>query len=170
MILSMVIMFINNKNHLPKTKTFKSVIYCGYLLFIMSSKRKYASGYEKRKLKNKREENKKLSGSLSKFVNCSSSETVVPKNKTEGPEDLDVSISINDPEAEALTDDANDNKNTCIIDVNVENISEPDETVETVEIGDGIVNNSNNENKNKLASCKLTKTHTYYTLVIINYH
>jgi len=40
-----------------------------------------------------------------------------------------------------------------IIDVNVENISELDETVET---GDGIVNNSNNENKNKLASCKLT--------------
>jgi hypothetical protein len=55
----------------------------------------------------------------------------------------------------------------CIIDVNVENISEPDETVET---GDGIVNNSNNENKNKLASCKLTKTHTYYILVISNYH
>jgi hypothetical protein len=27
--------------------------------------------------------------------------------------DLDVSISIDDPEAEALTDDANDNKNTC---------------------------------------------------------
>ena len=71
-----------------------------------------------------------------------------------------------------------------IIDVNVENISEPDETVETedgnvenisepdetVETEDGIVNNSNNENKNKLASCKLTKTHTYYTLVITNYH
>lgn len=27
--------------------------------------------------------------------------------------DIDVSISIDDPEAEALTDDANDNKNTC---------------------------------------------------------
>lgn len=51
----------------------------------MSSKRKYSSGYEKRKLKNKREEeNKKLSGSLSKFFNSSSSGTVVPKNKTEG--------------------------------------------------------------------------------------
>jgi hypothetical protein len=53
----------------------------------MSSKRKYASGYEKRKLKNKREEeNKKLSGSLSKSVNCSSSETVAPKvNSAQGP-------------------------------------------------------------------------------------
>jgi hypothetical protein len=50
----------------------------------MSSKRNYSSGYEKRKLKNKREEKKKLTGSLSKFLNSSSSRTVVPKNKTEG--------------------------------------------------------------------------------------
>lgn len=49
-----------------------------------------------------------------------------------------------------------------IIYVNVENISESDETVET---GDDIVNNSNNSNKNKLANCKFTNSHTYYTLV-----
>jgi hypothetical protein len=51
----------------------------------VSSKRKYSSGYEKRKLKNKREEEKeKLTGSLTTFINSSFSRTAVPKNKTEG--------------------------------------------------------------------------------------